>query len=136
MFKCIVAAVHPEHIDRAVDTVKRARAILSEDGTLLIVSAVEPPPYYVSDQIPRDLTEDVVREAENKLSPLLEDTPQSHEVIVRSGDANDLILGIAKDRDADLIMVASHRPGFSDYFLGSTASKIVRHAQTNVLVLR
>ena len=33
-------------------------------------------------------------------------------------------------------MIASHKPGFSDYFIGSTAARIVRHAQCSVLVTR
>ena len=36
----------------------------------------------------------------------------------------------------DLIIVASHRPGLQDYFLGSTAAKVVRHAKCSVLVIR
>jgi len=43
---------------------------------------------------------------------------------------------VAKEKDVDLIIIASHRPGLQDYFLGSTAAKVVRHATCSVLVVR
>ena len=42
----------------------------------------------------------------------------------------------AKEKNADMIIIASHRPGLQDYFLGSTAAKVVRHATCSVLVVR
>jgi universal stress protein F len=33
-------------------------------------------------------------------------------------------------------VIASHRPGIQDYFLGSTASRVVRHANCTVHVMR
>jgi len=56
--------------------------------------------------------------------------------VIRSGHASNTILAVAKERGADLIIIASHRPGLQDYFLGSTASKVVRHANCSVLVVR
>ena len=35
-----------------------------------------------------------------------------------------------------MIMIASHKPGMSDYFIGSTASRVVRHSPVSVLVSR
>ena len=46
------------------------------------------------------------------------------------------ILEVADETHADLIIVASHQPDVQDYFLGSTAAKVVRHARCSVLVLR
>jgi nucleotide-binding universal stress UspA family protein len=46
------------------------------------------------------------------------------------------ILETAKEIGADLIVIASHRPGLQDYFLGSTAARVVRHAECAVLVDR
>jgi nucleotide-binding universal stress UspA family protein len=43
---------------------------------------------------------------------------------------------VAEEKGADLIIIASHRPGLKDYFLGSTAAKVVRHAKCSVLVIR
>ena len=57
-------------------------------------------------------------------------------VEVRSGHVANTILEAADSHNADLIIIASHRPGLTDYFLGSTAARVVRHAQCPVLVDR
>lgn len=46
------------------------------------------------------------------------------------------ILDTAKRIDADLIVLASHRPAMKDYLLGTNASRVVRHARCSVLVVR
>ena len=58
------------------------------------------------------------------------------DVDVRTGHSYDTILEVAKEKDVNLIIIASHRPGLQDYFLGSTAAKVVRHANCSVLVVR
>ncbi len=55
---------------------------------------------------------------------------------VRIGHTSTTILDYAADLGADLIVLASHRPGIEDYFLGSTAARVVRHATCSVLVSR
>jgi nucleotide-binding universal stress UspA family protein len=35
-----------------------------------------------------------------------------------------------------MTVIASHDPGFVDYFLGSVAARFVRHAHCSVLVAR
>ncbi|MDM3639061.1 universal stress protein, partial [Proteus mirabilis] len=52
------------------------------------------------------------------------------------GNAKDEMLEYARQIDADLIAIASHRPNVSSYLLGSPAASIVRHAKMSVLVIR
>ena len=42
----------------------------------------------------------------------------------------------AKENAIDCIVVASHRPGLQDIFIGSTADWVVRHAPCSVHVVR
>jgi len=46
------------------------------------------------------------------------------------------ILKTAEEVDADLIVMASHRPELQDYLLGPNAARVVRHANRSVLVVR
>jgi nucleotide-binding universal stress UspA family protein len=46
------------------------------------------------------------------------------------------ILDYAEAHDVDCIVIASHRPGLQDFFLGSTAARVVRHATCAVHVVR
>ena len=55
---------------------------------------------------------------------------------VLSGTPKDHILQMADDFDADVIILASHRPSMSTYLLGSNAAAVVRHAKCSVLVVR
>ena len=48
----------------------------------------------------------------------------------------EVILAVAKGIDADLIVMASHRPELKDYLLGPNAARVVRHADQSVLVVR
>jgi nucleotide-binding universal stress UspA family protein len=55
---------------------------------------------------------------------------------VETGSIYAGILAVAKRIDADLIVLASHRPAMKDYLLGANASRIVRHAPCSVFVVR
>lgn len=55
---------------------------------------------------------------------------------VGTGAIYSAILDIAGQIDADLIVLASHRPAMKDYLLGTNASRVVRHAGCSVLVVR
>jgi nucleotide-binding universal stress UspA family protein len=46
------------------------------------------------------------------------------------------ILDAAERADADLIVLASHRPAMKDYLIGANAVSVVRHAACSVLVVR
>ncbi|MEH6457455.1 MAG: universal stress protein [Cocleimonas sp.] len=56
--------------------------------------------------------------------------------IRHDGSSYHNIIESAKENEADLILIRSHKPGLKDYLLGSTASKVVRHAPCSVLVDR
>lgn len=56
--------------------------------------------------------------------------------IVASGTIYERILETAERVGADLIVMASHRPGFRDYLLGPNAARVVRHAPTSVMIVR
>jgi universal stress protein F len=55
---------------------------------------------------------------------------------VATGTAWDAICRAARDEDADLIVIGSHGYGALDRVLGTTAAKIVNHADRSVLVVR
>lgn len=57
--------------------------------------------------------------------------------IVREGSPYEEILDEAEKNQIDLIIIPSHnREGVDRWLLGSTAAKVVRHAQCSVMVLR
>ncbi|ACY86234.1 universal stress protein [Edwardsiella piscicida] len=80
-----------------------------------------------------------VANAEEKLLTLIDsiDLPRERlSYTIRFGTPRDEALQQAEEMGADLIVVGSHRPSVKTYLLGSNAAAIVRHAKTNVLVIR
>ena len=61
---------------------------------------------------------------------------QGVEALTISGHSGRTILDHASETEADLIVIASHRPGMQTLLLGSTATHVVRHATCAVHVLR
>ena len=55
--------------------------------------------------------------------------------IVR-GHAYRSIVDYASENEFDCIVIGSHKPGLSDYLIGSTAARVVRHATCAVHVHR
>ena len=55
---------------------------------------------------------------------------------VPCGAIHHLVLDAAKSFSADLIIIGSHKPSTSTYFLGSSASAILRQATCSVLAKR
>lgn len=56
--------------------------------------------------------------------------------IIAQGTVYEVILSIAKEIQSDLIIMTAHRPELRDYLLGPNASRVVRHADQSVLVVR
>lgn len=46
------------------------------------------------------------------------------------------ILEIASTIEADLIVLASHRPQMKDFLIGEHAERVVRHARLSFMVVR
>jgi len=64
-------------------------------------------------------------------------TPAVVQIEASAGTPVDAILGAARDSEADLIVVGTiGRTGLMRYLLGSTAERVVRHAQRPVLLAR
>ncbi|MDW4500021.1 universal stress protein [Sulfitobacter sp. D35] len=55
---------------------------------------------------------------------------------VMEGHVYRSIVTFAQDHGVSCIVLGSHKPGLSDYFIGSTAARIVRHAPCAVHVHR
>lgn len=56
--------------------------------------------------------------------------------IVAVGSAYEEVLKAASLCGADLIVIGAHRPDFKDYLLGPNASRVVRHSDCSVFVVR
>lgn len=136
MYDHIIVAVDLSHGEAGVSLLSKAKDLLNSGGTLRVLNVLEDVPSYVAAELPRDLNDRRQAEAKVELAQLINLEGVNVEVEVRTGAPAGQILACATDSGADLIMIASHRPGLSDYFIGSTAARVVRHAQCSVLITR
>jgi len=114
----------------------RAKALLSAGGKVTLVHVLEDVPGYIAANLPA--THMAARKADvtAQIKALAEESGLACDIVIEQGQPAATILDVAESTAADLIMIASHKPGLSDYFIGSTAARVVRHAQTSVLVTR
>ena len=87
---------------------------------------------------PNQLLESFVATARRELDDLAQEAPPDvvEGTTTLVGVAWDAICNAARDIDADMIVIGSHGYGLLDRLLGTTAAKIVNHADRSVLVVR
>jgi universal stress protein F len=136
MYKSIVVAVDIARIDKAERILGRARTLIDSGGRITLVNVVEELPTYLSIDLPTDLLMQGRAESETRLRDLRDRLQADAAIDIRIGSPAHEILASAAANQADLIIIASHMPDFSNYLLGATADRVVRHAKCSVLVDR
>ncbi len=95
---------------------------------------------YVSPTLYTQMEESAKQEAESAMSGLIEKAKKA-KVKVKSllvkGIPHEQIVRVAKNRRVDLIVIGTHgRTGFSKFFMGSVAGRVVAMAHCPVLTVR
>ena len=135
MYKNIIVALSMEHgiSDLALSA---ARALVSEGGKITAVHVHEPPNSSVLAFLEEGVVEKSHLKAAARLAERVKDESDVTSVLLDGQSAGRSITEYANTHDADCIVIASHQPGVRDFFLGSTAARVVRHAHCTVHVLR
>jgi nucleotide-binding universal stress UspA family protein len=141
MYKHILLTVDLDDKDSWSKALPLAISNAETHGATLSVMTVVPDfgMSLVGQYFPKDHIEKVMKEANKRLHELVsERVPAGMQVqhIVRQGTVYEMVLLTAKEIEADLIIIASHRPALKDYLLGPNAARVVRHANCSVLVVR
>jgi len=134
MYKNILVPIDLSHPEQGHKILQLARTIGGPDARLTALFVAGEVPSFVAAELPEHLLDENRANAAADLKALADAVGAATEV--RTGHASTVILEEANKLEADLIVVASHRPGLEDYFLGSTAARVVRHSDCAVLVDR
>jgi nucleotide-binding universal stress UspA family protein len=134
MYKTILVPIDLSHPEQGSKTLGIARQIGGEGSRVVALFVTADVPGYVTAELPNGLLEKNLTKSRAELEVLADKAAAETEI--RSGHPPTKILECAEETGADLIVIASHRPGLRDYFLGSTAARVVRHAQCAVFVDR
>ncbi|MCP4287318.1 MAG: universal stress protein [Gammaproteobacteria bacterium] len=136
MYKSILIPVDLANVSRVNSLVDHASIHSSGKPKIILLNVVEEIPGWAAVELPRGILDKSVQSSLEKLKALAASASIEVEVEVRAGHPYKTILEVAKEKSAELIIVASHQPELQNYFLGSTAAKVVRHATCSVLVVR
>ena len=135
MYKNILIPIALEHENDTSDLRAVARKLLADGGQITLLSVVEKIPVHVAEFMVIKPVDQLIEHVKAKLDKAKGNEPdiKTH---VASGNAAVTIIEYAKEQSTDLIVVSSHQPGIQDYFVGSTAARIVRHAPCAVHIIR
>ncbi|MBB4104895.1 universal stress protein [Allorhizobium borbori] len=136
MYKKIIVPVDVGALEKGEKILAKATALLDAGGEIVLLNILEDMPGYLAIDLPVDLMENALNENKAKLVQIKEKLGVAAKVEIRSGAPAREILAAAQEHAADLIIVASHTPDISNYFIGATADRVVRHAKCSVLIDR
>jgi nucleotide-binding universal stress UspA family protein len=111
----------------------------SSGGSIRLINILPVTPPMLVEYVPADFDDQQRRSAEEALSIIAGEIALAAGDVtseVRQGGIYQEILEAAKEIDADLIVMSSHRAGVRTYFLGSVAGHVVRYAGCSVMVVR
>ena len=134
MYKKILV---PMALDHGISqhTHEVARALSEPDADIVALHVYELPQGSVSTYLDKSVLEEAFQRSRRKLLKKVEGLEGVRSEIVKGHTAR-TIIDYAAANNVDCIVIGSHKPGISDYFLGSTASRVVRHAPCAVHVHR
>jgi len=136
MHKTILVPIDIAHLTEGKKTVDVALSNATEGSKIVLLNVIEDIPKWAAAQLVTGTLEKSKQHAHDELKAIANEHDASIDVEIRMGHTYKIILDVATEIKADLIVIASHRPGFKDYYLGSTAAKVVRHAKCSVHVVR
>ncbi len=136
MYKSILVPIDLAHSDIGQAMIKRAVVLLDDNAKITLLHVIGDIPAYAQSYLPEGQQQRNLEETQIALQSVADSAGVEADVVVRYGSPSPVILDEADERHIDLIIIASHHPGIKDYLMGSTASRVVRHANCSVLINR
>ncbi|MFK7743626.1 MAG: universal stress protein [Roseobacter sp.] len=134
MYKKIIVSLALDH-GISETALHKAKLLLDEGGEIIALHVHELPSGTAAAYVTEEVANRERDNAERRLKERIQNFPEARAVLL-NGHTGRAITDYAATEGADCIIMGSHNPTLSDYFLGSTAARIVRHAPCSVVVLR
>ena len=112
-----------------------ARILANSGGAITALHVYESPQGTVSAYVDDAVIKAGFANAKTRMTEKLDGLEDVEAVLIQGHSARSII-EYAQDHGFDCIVMGSHKPGLSDYFLGSTAARVVQHAPCAVHVVR
>jgi len=134
MYDRVICAIGLGSRERAEHLLRTSNALLTPGGELTVVHIIERFPS--ARENPDERAISAIGEAEEKLSVLCRRLGINAQIDVRTGTASKMLLLVAKEKRADLLVLATHASDIFDRIFGSTTEYVIQHAECSVLVDR
>lgn len=140
MFKRVLLAVDLDEPGSWARALPAAVDVCASSGARLYVTTVAPElgtqvaPFFAP-----DANERLLQSAQDRLRNFVAEHIASEldaGALVAQGSIHREIVNTARNIDADLIVLAAHKPGVRDYLLGANAAQVARHFERSVLLVR
>ena len=135
MYKHILVPISFDQDRDAAGAIDIARTLAGGEGRITLIHVMEQIPNYAISYMPAEYLAESRKAVADELNSMAADIPHASGLVIE-GHSGRTILDWAEQSEVDCIVIASHRPGMQDLFLGSTASQVVRHANCAVHVIR
>jgi nucleotide-binding universal stress UspA family protein len=134
MYRKVLVPMALDH-DLSPQTLAIAKALTHGTGEIVALHVYEKPNASVSAYLDAGAVEEGYQRATAELAKKLSAIDGITGKIIK-GHTYRTIIDYAAQNNVDCIVIGSHKPGLSDYLLGSTAARVVRHAPCAVHVHR
>ena len=135
MFKHILVAVAFDEDDEPDRPVAAALALADKGARVTILHVKPAVPGYAISYIPSDYLLELNRAISDRLEKIAQQFKNGAGVLIE-GHSGRTIVAWAEKNEVDCIIIASHRPSLQGFLIGSTATRVVRHANCSVIVIR
>jgi len=135
MYKNILVPIAFDETRDSDGALAAAKALADKGARITLLHVMEYVPAYAITYLPTDYLEASRKAIAVSLQEQAAELENGVGVLVE-GHSGKTILEWAEENAVDCIVIASHRPGAADLILGSTAARVVRHAQCAVHVVR
>ena len=137
MYKTIIMPVDVFEMELSDKAIRHAEFLAQDDGVIHLLHVLPGSASLSLHRFAADVRrfeEHLQHEAEERLQTMVSHfTIKQH---VRFGSVRDEVNELAKELDADVVVIGSRNPSISTHLLGSNASSVIRHANLPVLVVR
>ena len=135
MYQHILVAIAFDE-EKEPERALQVAALLAEGSARVTVLHVkEQVPSYAITYMPVNYDFSLKEAIKEQLKVMAARFENSHAVLIE-GHSGRTILDWAGENSVDCIIINSHKPNLVDFFLGGTASTVVRQAQCSVHVIR
>lgn len=134
MYSKILVPMALDH-DISPQTLEIARVLCASGGEIIALHVYEAPQGAVSAYLDEEVVKAGYDRARARMDEKLKGVDGVTPAMVK-GHSSRTIIDYAAQHGVDCIVIGSHKPGLSDFFLGSTAARVVRHAPCAVHVHR